>query len=226
MTEIWKDIQGFEGKYQVSSLGNVMSSPREQSNRYSTYWRKGSLKKPHRNQAKNLVVDLFKDNKYSRYQVKTLVAQHFIDNPNNYRCVQNIDGDKTNCRVENLRWDIMEGTEKELAMRLRSRKSHLKRIYGLTLEDYDTLFEKQKGCCAICDRHQSELRGTFHIDHSHVDGRIRGLLCNNCNKYVVGNHKDGEKLRRAGDYIEKADTGFKVPDEYKKGQRRRRKKKN
>lgn len=62
-----------------------------------------------------------------------------------------------------------------------SRNANLKRKYGITLEEYNEMFDKQGGLCMICERHQSELGATMHVDHCHTSGKVRGLLCNNCN---------------------------------------------
>jgi predicted HicB family RNase H-like nuclease len=61
------------------------------------------------------------------------------------------------------------------------RNYHLIKNYNITLEEYNELFIKQNGCCAICGRHQSELKQTLHVDHDHNTGLIRGLLCTKCN---------------------------------------------
>lgn len=60
-------------------------------------------------------------------------------------------------------------------------KRGLRRFYGLTLEDYNLMFEEQNGCCKICKRHQIEFKRRLHVDHCHKTGNIRGLLCHNCN---------------------------------------------
>lgn len=59
-----------------------------------------------------------------------------------------------------------------------ARKLRLKR-HGLTEEDYNELFSKQNGMCAICMRVPSR---RLDIDHDHQTGRVRGLLCNPCNQ--------------------------------------------
>ncbi|MBU6231644.1 hypothetical protein KGP36_03165 [Patescibacteria group bacterium] len=104
-----------------------------------------------------------------------------------------------------------------------SRSSHLQRYFGITEEQYDELLEKQGGCCAICDRHHSEFKTRLAVDHDHSTLRIRGLLCNYCNRYRVGRHRDASLLRRIADYIEQG-TDWYVPANRKK--RRPRKKKN
>lgn len=69
----------------------------------------------------------------------------------------------------------------------------LNRIYGLSLEEYNELFNKQEGKCAICETHQSELEKALVVDHNHVTGEIRGLLCSPCN-LGIGNLKDSIDL--------------------------------
>jgi hypothetical protein len=65
----------------------------------------------------------------------------------------------------------------------------LKRTYGITIEDYNFLFNLQSGCCAICGKHQSAEKKRLHVDHDHATGKIRGLLCVNCNS-MLGQAKD------------------------------------
>jgi hypothetical protein len=69
----------------------------------------------------------------------------------------------------------------------------LKKRYGITVEDYNNLFEFQKGCCAICRKHQSQLNVSLAVDHDHANGNIRGLLCFNCNS-GLGRFKDNTDL--------------------------------
>ena len=69
----------------------------------------------------------------------------------------------------------------------------LKRNYNITLEEYNELFNKQNGCCAICGRHQSDLKNKLGVDHNHETGKVRGLLCNQCN-LSLGNIKDDIKI--------------------------------
>lgn len=73
------------------------------------------------------------------------------------------------------------------------RKSHLKMNYGLTIQEYNRLFDGQKGCCAICGKHQSELRRTLAVDHNHKTGQIKGLLCDNCN-LGLGNFQESRGI--------------------------------
>jgi hypothetical protein len=71
----------------------------------------------------------------------------------------------------------------------KDRKSNLKRSYGMTIEQYDELFTKQNGSCAGCKRHQSVFAQRLAVDHCHITGEIRGLLCAPCNR-ALGLLKD------------------------------------
>lgn len=95
--EIWKDIEGFNGKYQVSNLGNVRSFSK---------WKNGGLLKPGTNGGGYFFVQLVKSgrNDISIRVIHRLVATAFIENPNNLPEVNHIDGNKKNNNVENLEW--------------------------------------------------------------------------------------------------------------------------
>ena len=65
------------------------------------------------------------------------------------------------------------------------RSQYLKRNYGLTFEEFDTMLSSQDNSCAICGtKEPSKTRGRtrrFHVDHDHETGKVRGLLCKSCN---------------------------------------------
>ena len=73
-----------------------------------------------------------------------------------------------------------------------AKKSKLKK-YGLTNEQYEQIFLIQKGKCCICTTHQSLLNKALCIDHDHKTGKIRGLLCDLCNR-GLGYFKDNKVL--------------------------------
>jgi len=60
----------------------------------------------------------------------------------------------------------------------KARESDLKRIYGLTLEEYNSMMLKQGGKCCICGGKEKK---ALHVDHDHITGKVRGLLCRRCN---------------------------------------------
>ena len=74
-----------------------------------------------------------------------------------------------------------------------SRKAHLKRCFGITLEQYNKLSELQNHVCAICNSPETHYRNSvLSVDHNHQTGKIRGLLCSTCNR-ALGLFKDNRK---------------------------------
>ena len=94
--EQWKDVEGYEGLYQISSYGRVRSLPR-----------KGTDGRTIRDSLGNsgyLQTHLCKNGKSKTIMVHRLVARHFVENPDNLPEVNHIDEDKTNNHASNLEW--------------------------------------------------------------------------------------------------------------------------
>lgn len=73
--------------------------------------------------------------------------------------------------------------------------------FGFTLDQYYTILTKQNYCCAICLGSEVGGKGRWHIDHDHLTGKFRGLLCHNCN-IALGNFKDSVTiLKNAINYL-------------------------
>jgi len=119
-----------------------------------------------------------------------------------------------------LSYKELEPEEKE-RRRESSRRSALRRKYGISLEQYNELFNQQKGKCAVCERDHTEFNTSLAVDHNHVTGEIRGLLCNYCNHRVVGRHRDAKLLRKLADYVEQG-TGWFVPKKKRPVKRKRK----
>jgi len=76
-------------------------------------------------------------------------------------------------------------------------------VYGITAEQYWAIYELQGGRCYIC-RRATGARKRLSVDHCHVTGFVRGLLCSPCNKNVLGHLRDDrEALIRAVDYLDR-----------------------
>jgi hypothetical protein len=65
------------------------------------------------------------------------------------------------------------------------RERRIRKTYGYTGTQYDEQFEKQNGCCAICGKPETRIKNgvllPLSIDHNHVTGEVRELLCHSCN---------------------------------------------
>lgn len=79
----------------------------------------------------------------------------------------------------------------------------LKQRYGITLNDYNNMFNEQNGCCLLCGKHNSELKKPLHVDHCHESKKVRGLLCTMCNFGLGMFVDDVELLQRAIVYLNK-----------------------
>ena len=84
----------------------------------------------------------------------------------------------------------------------RRRNWHLLRTYGLSSTDYATLLAKQGGGCAICGRLPARGKRALNVDHDHTTGKIRGLLCDNCNNGLGLFRDNVDLLLAAGLYLE------------------------
>ena len=97
MTEVWKDIEGYEGRYQVSNLGNVKSL------NYGGHGYEKNLT-PKVNNSGRLWVELMKDGEKKQFLIHRLVGFAFIPNPMNLPQINHMDENPKNNRVDNLEW--------------------------------------------------------------------------------------------------------------------------
>jgi hypothetical protein len=109
MKEIWKNIEGFEGRYEVSNYGRVRSMPRtiQKLNRWgnkSEFQHTGKIMSPKVDKDGYLHIGLYRGNTIKHYRVHRLVAEAFIPNPNNKPQVNHKDENPANNHVSNLDW--------------------------------------------------------------------------------------------------------------------------
>ncbi len=66
----------------------------------------------------------------------------------------------------------------------KTRNVNLKSKYNISQEDYERMKIKQNFRCAICNEHEDNLKRILCVDHNHQTGKVRGLLCDTCNKFL------------------------------------------
>jgi hypothetical protein len=88
----------------------------------------------------------------------------------------------------------------EPEVRERERAGHLKRKYGMTIEEYGVMLDAQGGGCFICGRPPRD-DSSLHVDHDHSSGRVRGILCFSCNNALADFQDDPALLRKAASYV-------------------------
>ena len=113
MKEIWKDIEGYEGLYQISSLGKVKSLPKITFNAKGQYKTKERILKYGKNQYGYFQISLWKDGKRKNKPIHKLIATMFIPNPKKYKIINHIDGNKQNNNIQNLEWCTQKHNVKE-----------------------------------------------------------------------------------------------------------------
>ena len=105
--EIWKDISNYENLYQVSNLGRVRSITHTRKNgreKNHVCISKGKMLTPGKDNSGYMVVVLSKNGKTKSYRVHRLVAQEFLENKNNFKCINHKDENKANNKADNLEW--------------------------------------------------------------------------------------------------------------------------
>jgi len=191
--EIWKDIKGFEGKYQVSNLGNVRSLRFRNQN-----FSKDLTQKINNKGYK--VVNLTDNSKNKPALVHRLVAMAFVDNPNNYPIVNHKDENPQNNHADNLEW-CTYSYNTSYSMNIHPER---KRINADNLEKYSPRNKKGvphkfRNQVAILDDNNNIIKV---YDNAVTAASILGLHTCNVTEVCKANKKRQiGKKRRTGGYI-------------------------
>lgn len=98
-------------------------------------------------------------------------------------------------------WWAKHGAANQVARRLADprgfKDTHLRSRYGITLDQYEAMVQRQGGLCAICH----EAPDVLYVDHCHATEKIRGLLCNLCNVGIGSLRDDSLLAFRAAHYL-------------------------
>lgn len=88
--------------------------------------------------------------------------------------------------------------------------AYYKRVYGISLDEYLEIAEKQNFVCKICGKDNfpmgSNHSGCLVVDHDHITGKVRGLLCHNCNRALGLFQEDSALLQNAYHYLQSVTT--------------------
>lgn len=86
----------------------------------------------------------------------------------------------------------------------RDKDYELRKLYGISISDYEMILILQDGGCAICRATHAGRRNSgkwLHVDHDHATGQVRGLLCNACNVALGAMRDDEMRLEAAAEYL-------------------------
>lgn len=103
-------------------------------------------------------------------------------------------GSREKEREASKRWQ-REHPQESSRIRLRAQV----KLYGLTLEQYEQMEKQQNGCCAICQKVPDR---RLDIDHNHTTGKVRSLLCSNCNTSVGLLQEDSNLAMKLVEYLQ------------------------
>ena len=203
MKEIWKDIPYYEGLYQASNLGKIRSLDKIviTKNKFGIMHKKikGKILKLHKNEKEGYIqIILCKSKKNTMWLVHRLIAITFLDNPNNYKEINHINGIKDDNRVENLEWCDRSYNIKH-SFRLGLSHSNFKvksgtehHFYGKHHSDETKKKMSLKHCKKVkqYDKNNNFIKiwnSTIEVEKElHINGGNISLCCNNKRKSVGG----------------------------------------
>ena len=106
INEVWCDIAGYEGKYQISNCGRIKSFPKFIKRAKGSYYTKEKVLKCTLDNYGYPCVNLYSNGNVRHTRVHILVAKAFIENANGYSDINHKDGNKTNNHIDNLEWCV------------------------------------------------------------------------------------------------------------------------
>lgn len=109
-----------------------------------------------------------------------------------------------NCKICHKEIVTIYKQKNTLKVALSDRKHKISKKYNVSIDDYNLMLTTQNGKCAICGSDSIGRKGAkyFNIDHCHTTGKVRGLLCHNCN-IILGKIKDSRDwLKNAIKYLD------------------------
>lgn len=233
MEEIWKDIKGYEGIYQVSTIGRVKALPRTVTDSLGRTMRKEEriLATRPSSQTGYLSINLTKDGKVKTHSVHRLVAEAFIPNPMELPCVNHKDETRDNNMVDNLEWctyqynntygTAMERRNASLAKFIAEHLDESKAVIQYSLEgkkirEFACLRDAEKelglyknSTVAACCFHQSKTAYGFVWRFKGEPFSLEEYKPKRHQKFVIKRNAEGEEVARYKSVSEAArENGF------------------
>ena len=175
--EVWKDIKNYEGEYQISNLGRVKSLDRIIRNEglkggHKFYIKKEQLLNPTQHKHGYYQVGLNREHKKKMFLVHRLVAEAFCRNPNNYKEINHIDGNKTNNSAENLEW-VNHSENMKHAYANELNKGNHKKIAQFTLnnkkvDEFKSVLEASKKTGFCKQALSNAARGRYKTSYGYI----------------------------------------------------------
>lgn len=163
MIEIWKDISGYEGLYQVSNTGKIKTLEKKCWNKYSFITRTERILKQNNSKGYNFV-RLYKNKKAKNFTIHKLVALTFLSNEFHYKEINHIDGNKLNNCVNNLEWcSKSHNIRHAFIMGLNKARKGNKNEKSIKIIQYDKNMNKIKLWDCI-----SDVERKLNINHSSI----------------------------------------------------------
>lgn len=171
MEEIWKDIEGYEGVYQVSNLGRVRSLDRivecVTNGKPRTFRVKGVVMKQHQRKDKYMCIVFWIANKPKTFLIHRLVAEAFISNPDNFPMINHKDEDKTNNHVDNLEWCTNQYNLTYKNAQHRAKATMRKAVVQMTLDGkFVAEYESTHDAARKTGFHQGNIAGACRGQHN------------------------------------------------------------
>ena len=173
--------------------------PSDSKEKKAEYRQRYNERHPDRRSAQNKAYRLKNQEKMRTYQASWYQLWK-ADNPDEY---------KQKMKEQVVKYKTKRNTYNQKYRQDRKRQvwsASLKRQYGITGDQYDAMFAKQHGLCAICNRSErrvlNERITKLEVDHNHQTGNVRKLLCHACNVSVGFMDESPDRMRRMIQYIE------------------------
>ena len=170
MTEIWKEIKGFNGRYEISNLGRLRSYAQDRIN--------GKIKNGNRDRKGYMTCVLYDENgEKHNWKIHRLVAEAFIENPDNLPQINHKDEDKSNNRIDNLEWctndyNASYGTKSlRVSIANRCRPDTSKKVYSVDKNGKKEFFDSINEAERVTKNSHCNIIATLKGKRSHCGDR-------------------------------------------------------